>query len=232
MIADFLDWLANLPPAGVVAVAGLLVFGECTLGLGFIAPGETGLFVLGTTATSPSKFVVMWLVTTVCAIAGDSVGYAIGRRYGPRLRQTALVRKHGAAAWDRTTDMLRRRGAVAVLVAIFLPVLRTLVPAAAGASGLPFRRFFPAVTVGAAAWCALHIGIGAAAGTAARQVEAWVGRGSSFLAAALVLAVVAAVLVKRRRDRSRVDSVTSSPGQEVAGGGGAYDGVPPGGAAR
>ena len=34
MIADFLDWLANLPPAGVVAVAGLLVFGECTLGLG------------------------------------------------------------------------------------------------------------------------------------------------------------------------------------------------------
>jgi membrane-associated protein len=200
VIADFLDWLAGLPPAGVVAAAGLLVFGECTLGLGFVAPGETGLFVLGTTAVSTSRFVVMWLVTTACATAGDAVGYWLGRRYGPRLRQTRVVRKHGAAAWDRAGDVLRRRGAVAVLVAIFLPVLRTLVPAAAGASGLPFRRFLPAVMVGAAAWCALHIDIGAAAGTAARQVEDWVGR---VLAALLVATIAVVVLVKRgRRTRS------------------------------
>ncbi|MBB4909791.1 DedA family protein [Actinophytocola algeriensis] len=199
MIADFLDWLAALPPAGVVAVAGLLVFGETTLGLGFVAPGETGLFVLGTTAVSPPRFVVMWLVTSVCAVGGDAVGYWLGRRYGPRLRQTAVVRRHGAKAWDRASDVLRRRGAWAVLVAIFLPVLRTLVPAAAGASGLPFRRFLPAVAVGATAWCALHIGIGAAAGEAARQVEDWVGRGSWALAAVLVAGVAVVLLVRRRR---------------------------------
>lgn len=198
MIADLLDWLAGLAPAGVVAAAGLLVFGECTLGLGFVAPGETGLFVLGTTAVSTSRFVVLWLVTTVCATAGDAVGYWLGRRYGPRLRRTRVVRGHGAAAWDRASDVLRRRGAVAVLVAIFLPVLRTLVPAAAGASGLPFRRFLPAVMVGAAAWCALHIGIGAAAGEAARQVEDRVGRGSWVLAALAVVVITVFVLVKRR----------------------------------
>jgi membrane-associated protein len=205
VIADFLDWLSTLPPAGVIAVAAVLVFGECTLGLGFVAPGETGLFILGTTATSPSRFLVMWLVTTACAIAGDAVGYAIGRRYGPRLRQTSMVRRHGAVAWDRATDVLRTRGAVAVLVAIFLPVLRTLIPAAAGASGLPFRRFLPAVAVGATAWCALHIGIGAAAGEAARQVEAWVGRGTWAIAAVLVAAGIAAVLVKRHR-RARLSA--------------------------
>ena len=198
MIADFLDWLAALPPAAVVLVAGALVFGECTLGLGFVAPGETGLLVLGTTATTPTRFVVMWSITTACAIAGDSSGYALGRRYGPRLRRTSVVRKHGAAAWDRATDVLRRRGAPAVLVAIFLPVLRTLVPAAAGAAGLPFRRFLPAVAVGAAGWCALHVGIGAAAGEAARRVEAWVGRGTWVLAA-LAVVVVAVVAVRRRR---------------------------------
>ncbi|MCP2167082.1 DedA family protein [Goodfellowiella coeruleoviolacea] len=198
MIADFLDWLAALPPAAVVLVAGLLVFGECTLGLGFIAPGETGLLVLGTTATTPTRFVVMWGITTACAIAGDAVGYAIGRRYGPRLRQTALVREHGASGWDHAADVLQRRGAPAVLVAIFLPVLRTLVPAAAGASGLPFRRFLPAVAVGAAGWCALHIGIGAMAGEAARRVEAWVGRGTWVLAA-LAVVVIVVVAVRRRR---------------------------------
>ena len=193
----FLDWLAQLPPAWVVVAAGLLVFGECTLGLGFIAPGETGLFVLGTTATSPSAFVLMWLVTTVCAVGGDSAGFLIGRRYGARLRETRIVRRHGARHWDRATDFLRKRGAVAVLIAIFLPVLRTLLPAAAGAAGLPYRTFLPAVLVGATGWCALHIGLGAAAGETARRIEKLVGTGSTIAAVAVV--VVVAVVVLRRR---------------------------------
>jgi membrane-associated protein len=199
MVNDLLDWLQNLPPVWVVVGAGVLVFGECTLGLGFIAPGETGLFILGTTATSLPAFLIMWLVTTVCAVAGDSVGYLIGKRYGPRLRQTKIVQRHGAQAWDRATEFLRRRGAIAVLAAIFLPVLRTLVPAAAGAAGLPRRTFLPAVLVGATGWCALHIGIGAAAGEAARRIEDLVGTGSVIAAAVLVAIVTATVVVNRKR---------------------------------
>ncbi|CAM4105177.1 DedA family protein [Kibdelosporangium persicum] len=199
MLTDLLDWLQNLPPVWVVVGAGVLVFGECTLGLGFIAPGETGLFILGSTATSLPAFLIMWLVTTVCAVAGDSVGYVIGKRYGPRLRQTKIVRRHGAQGWDRATEFLRRRGAIAVLVAIFLPVLRTLVPAAAGAAGLPYRTFLPAVLVGATGWCAVHIGIGAAAGEAARRIEDLVGTGSMIAAAALMAIVTATVVVKRKR---------------------------------
>ncbi|MFF5986014.1 DedA family protein [Prauserella flavalba] len=199
LVTDLLDWLQSLPPAGVTAGAGLLVFGETTLGLGFVTPGETGLFILGTTANSTAKFLIMWLVTTVCAIAGDTVGYLLGRRFGPRLRQTKVVEKHGAQAWDRATDLLRRRGSVAVLVAIFLPVLRTLLPAAAGASGLPLRRFLPAVAVGATAWCALHIGIGTAAGEAARRLESIVGAGSWVVLGLIVATAVVVLVVKRRR---------------------------------
>ncbi|MFI6032403.1 DedA family protein [Amycolatopsis magusensis] len=198
-MTDILDWLRALPPAGVTAGAGLLVFGECTLGLGFIAPGETGLFILGTTVDSTPKFLLMWLVTTVCAIAGDSVGYLLGKKFGPRLRQTKLVQKHGADGWDKACDFLRRRGSWAVLIAIFLPVMRTLIPAAAGASGLPFRRFLPPVAVGATAWCALHIGIGAAAGEAAEQLESAVGKGSWIVLALIAAAFAAFILVKRKR---------------------------------
>jgi membrane-associated protein len=160
IVTQLLDWLQSLPPAGVTAGAGLLVFCETTLGLGFVAPGETGLLVLGTVADDLPTFLVMWSVTTVCAIAGDTAGYALGWRYGPRLRRSRVVARHGAQGWDRATGVLRRHGAPAVFVAIFLPVLRTLVPAAAGAARLPLRRFFPAVVPGAAAWCALHVGIG------------------------------------------------------------------------
>ncbi|MGW6441802.1 DedA family protein [Lentzea sp. NPDC055074] len=202
----FLDWLATLPPAWVIVAAGLLVFGECTLGLGFVAPGETGLFVLGTTATSPPAFVLMWLVTTVCAVGGDSVGFLIGRRYGARLRESRIVRRHGARHWDRATDFLRRRGAVAVLIAIFLPVLRTLLPAAAGAAGLPYRRFLPAVAVGATAWCALHIGLGAAAGETARRIEKLIGTGTMLVAVAVVVVGVIAVRSGIEKHRSRGDA--------------------------
>ncbi|GHH28256.1 DedA family protein [Lentzea cavernae] len=202
----FLDWLAALPPFWVVVAAGVLVFGECTLGLGFIAPGETGLFVLGTTATSPPAFVGMWLVTTVCAVGGDSVGFLLGRRYGTRLRESKIVRRHGARHWDRATDFLRRRGAVAVLVAIFLPVLRTVLPAAAGAAGLPYRTFLPAVLVGATGWCALHIGLGAAAGETARKIEKVVGTGSMVVAAVVVVVAVIAVRSGIEKHRAKDDA--------------------------
>lgn len=201
MVTDLLDWLRNLPQAGLLAAAGLLVFGECTLGLGFIAPGETGLLVLGTTVTDLPSFLLMWSVTTSCAVAGDSVGYLLGRRYGPRLRRTKAVERHGAGAWDQAMSVLRRRGAFAVLIAIFLPVLRTLLPAAAGASGLSLRGFLPAVAVGAAAWCALHIGLGFAAGAAVREIEDAVGFGSWLVLGLIVAVVLTIVLVKRRRAR-------------------------------
>jgi membrane-associated protein len=199
LVTQLLDWLQSLPPAGVTAAAGLLVFCETALGLGYVAPGETGLLVLGTTADDLPTFLVMWLVTTVGAVAGDTVGYAIGRRYGPRLRRTGVVARYGAHGWDRATDLLRRYGAFAVFIAIFLPVVRTLVPAAAGAAVLPLRRFLPAVVPAATTWCALHIGIGAATGEAARRVEKAVGVGSGVLFGAAVAAAVTVAVVRRRR---------------------------------
>lgn len=209
LVSDILEWLRDLPPAGVTTAAGVLVFGECTLGLGFIAPGETGLFILGTTANSVPKFLLMWLVTSVCAIGGQSVGYLLGKKFGPKLRKTKIVEKHGAEGWDKATETLRKRGAWAVLIAIFLPVMRTLVPAAAGASGLPFRKFLPAVAVGATGWCALHIAIGTAAGEAAQQIEAAVGKGSWVLLAAIAL-IIGVVWLRKRKKAKAEEAATGA----------------------
>ncbi|GAB2976755.1 DedA family protein [Amycolatopsis acidiphila] len=199
MVTDILNWLQNLPQPALVGATGLLVFLECTIGLGFLAPGESGLLVAATTAHTVPRFLILWAVVTVCATTGDSIGFLIGRRWGPRLRETKLIQKHGVDAWDRATGILHRRGAWAVFFARFLPVIRTLTPAAAGTSGLPYRKFLPAAFAGALCWSALHISIGVALGEAAKKIESAMSTGGFVILA--VLAAVGIFFVLRRRKK-------------------------------
>jgi membrane-associated protein len=201
IVTDVLSWLQTLPQPAVVAVTGLFVLLECSLGLGFLVPGEGALLVAATTVTTPQRFLAMWLVVTAAAFLGDTIGHTVGRRFGPRLRETTLIRRHGADGWDRAAVTLRRHGAWAVLFARFLPVVRTLVPPVAGTSGLPLASFVPASVAGAAAWSALHIAVGSAAGSAAQSLENALSRGGAFALA--VLAVIAVVVIALRTKRRR-----------------------------
>ncbi|EME61418.1 DedA family protein [Amycolatopsis decaplanina] len=211
LVTDLLTWLQGLPEPGLVAATGGLVFAECTIGLGFIAPGESGLLVAATTATSVSRFLTLWAVVTVCAALGDSLGYAIGKRFGPRLRETKLIRKYGLDAWDKATGVLERRGAWAVFFARFLPVIRTLTPAASGTSGLPFRKFLPAAAAGAACWSAIHIGIGAALGEAAKKVEGALNTGGLVIVGVLVGVAVFFLLRYKKKKALAVTAEEATP---------------------
>ncbi|MEV6905300.1 DedA family protein [Amycolatopsis sp. NPDC051372] len=210
LVTDLLNWLHGLPEPGLVAAAGGLVFAECTIGLGFIAPGESALLIAATTATTTPRFLTLWAVVTVCAALGDSVGYALGRRFGPRLRETKLIRKYGLDAWDKAAGVLERRGAWAVFFARFLPVLRTLTPAAAGASRLPFRKFLPATAAGALCWSLAHISLGAALGEAAKKVEGAFSTGF-LVAAAVVVGVLVFFLVRMKKRKALAPEETEEP---------------------
>lgn len=211
LVTDFLDWLQTLPSPALVGVTGGMVFFETTIWLGTVLPGEAGLIIASTTATTPSRFLTLWLVVTICQIAGDSMGYAIGKRWGPRLRETRLIQRHGLHARDKATDVLRRRGAWAVLFARFLPLVRSLTPAAAGTSGLPFSKFLPVVVVGAASWAAMHIGLGVALGAAVEQFNRYFTYGGF---AVLVIFAVA-ILVRRKKQAAviRDEGDTSAVGE-------------------
>ncbi|HKS48893.1 MAG TPA: DedA family protein [Amycolatopsis sp.] len=202
MITEVLNWLQGLPQPALIAATGALVFLECTIGLGFLAPGESGLLIAATTVNSVPRFLILWAVVTVCAATGDSIGYAIGRRWGPRLRETRMIRRYGVDAWDKATGVLQRRGAWAVFFARFLPVIRTLTPAAAGTSGLPFAKFLPAAAAGALCWSALHISLGAALGEAAKRVEGILSTGGLIVVG--VLAAVGVFLLLRWK-KKKVD---------------------------
>ncbi|WP_291418196.1 DedA family protein [Actinophytocola sp.] len=213
LLTDVLEWLQALPQPALVGATGALVFAECTIGLGFIAPGEGGLLIAATTVDSVQRFLLLWAVVTVCAGLGDSIGYYIGRRFGPALRETKIIQKYGTEGWDKATGILRRRGAWAVFFARFLPVVRTLTPAAAGTSGLPYRKFLPAVVAGAACWSAMHIAIGAALGEAAKRIEGIITTGGAFVIGGLLLVLVVTMFVrKRRKARKAQEAPPAQPG--------------------
>ncbi|WP_436495599.1 DedA family protein [Actinokineospora sp. HUAS TT18] len=211
VVTDVLEWLQALPQPALVAATGGLVLAECTIGLGFIAPGEGGLLVAATTVNSVPRFLILWAIVTVCAGIGDSVGYFIGRKYGPRLRETKLIQKYGTEGWDKAADILKRRGAWAVFFARFMPVVRTLTPAAAGTSGLPYRKFLPAVVAGAACWSAIHISIGAALGKAAKRIEGMLSTGGLVLLGAVVVIGVTVHLVKKRKKATAAPAIVAEP---------------------
>lgn len=210
-ITDALNYLAGLPLPLVLAAAGLFAFSETAIGVGLFLPGETGVLVMATTVDSRWEFALMTVVVWLSASTGDSFGYWIGRRYGHRVRQSRLISRAGADRhWDRTADLLRRRGVWAILGARFLPAVRVLAPAAAGASRMAYPRFLAASLVGAFLWSASHVAVGAFAGASLHYVERALGAGS-WVVIGLIVALVITITVRRRRRRRRVAPRTEPP---------------------
>ncbi|NWJ72516.1 DedA family protein [Pseudonocardia sp. ICBG1122] len=205
----------------MVLVAGLVTLGETTIGVGLVLPGETVLIAAAMAVPDVPAAVLVTGVVAVAAACGDSIGYAIGRRFGPRLRESRIIGRMGRDAWDDAARTLRRWGPWAVLGARFLPVVRTMTPAAAGASGLPLRRFLPAVALGATVWSAVHVTAGFLLREAAEQFEKAFGiAGWAVLGVAVVAGAVGSVGVRRRRAQARrgagVDAAQAGAGRDAA----------------
>ncbi|MEV4755848.1 DedA family protein [Micromonospora sp. NPDC049559] len=201
--ADFLAGLAGWP---ALLLVGALAFGESAAFVGFFLPGETALLLGGAiAATGRVDLVTMIVVAAAGAIAGDSVGYEIGRRIGPPLRRSRLGRRVGERRWERAERFVARHGPVAVLSGRWVGVLRALVPALAGMNRMPYPRFLLFNALGGAAWAATVVLIGYAAGASWRQAEEHLGLAGALLAAAVVAAIALYWLIhrhRRRRERS------------------------------
>lgn len=200
-----MDLITALPDAfspALLVLAGLLAFAESALGLGIVVPGEIGVLVLGAAASTPVQVLLALTVVTLAASAADHVGYLIGRRYGTRLRDTRLVRRVGTAHWDAATGLLRRRGPAALIVSRLLPLVRTLVPAAAGTARMRYHRFLAGSLVGTALWAILWVGTGALAGQALAQAATLVGRLGWIALGAVILLTATLIVWRRSRRRS------------------------------
>ncbi len=133
----------------------LIIFAECGLLVGFFLPGDSLLFTAGLFISKGFIDTPLWLVClllTVCAFVGNVSGYWIGARVGPTLFNRPDSRLFKREYVDRTHVFFEKYGARAIVLARFVPIVRTFITAIAGVGRMDARKFFVYSAVGAVLW--------------------------------------------------------------------------------
>jgi membrane-associated protein len=184
-------------------IAAALCFGEAAILLGMVLPGETALLVAGVFAQHGTlNLWVMMVVAVVAAIAGDSVGYQFGRRYGPSLRRSRLGRWIGEQRWAMADGFLVRHGGKAVLLGRLTALFRALVPSMAGMSGMRYRTFLIWNAAGGLIWAPGCVLLGYAFSSSLDVVGNTLTWAPLAVLGVVIVIYVALHLRKRRRERA------------------------------
>ena len=136
-------------------VACLMIFAETGLLAGFFLPGDSLLFALGLFIATGQIDVPLWLAVTLLAIsafAGDQTGYWIGRKLGPAVFNKPKSKLFKPENVEAAHSFFERYGSRAVILAHFVPIMRTFIPVAAGVGNLSWRKFTMYNVIGVVVW--------------------------------------------------------------------------------
>jgi membrane-associated protein len=145
-------WLSSLGALGVLIVT----FAETGLLIGFFLPGDSLLFTAGLLVAGGTYLhLPLWLLcllAAAAAVAGDQAGYAFGRRFGPALFRRPDSRLFKQENLARAQAFFDKYGARSLILARFVPIVRTFTPIVAGASGMHYRTFVLYNVIGGTLW--------------------------------------------------------------------------------
>jgi membrane-associated protein len=157
LLPDWLDpetMLTNLGDIAFWVVLGI-IFAECGLLIGFFLPGDSLLFITGLFIASGAISINIGLAVTLlflAAFAGNLTGYWIGYKAGPPLFSRPDSRIFKQVYVDKTNVFFARYGGRAIIMARFVPIVRTFITAVAGVGRMPFGRFALFSAIGALLW--------------------------------------------------------------------------------
>jgi membrane-associated protein len=147
-----IDLVALVKAVGYIGIAAM-VFAESGLLVGFFLPGDSLLFTAGFLASQ--GFMSIWILVPLAfaaAIVGDAVGYSIGKRAGRSLFQRTASTFFKPENLDRAEKFFDRHGGKTVVLARFLPIVRTFTPVVAGAGNMRYSRFVLFNVIGGLLW--------------------------------------------------------------------------------
>lgn len=216
LIDGLLAALTGLPLWALAAAVAVVMALEASLLTGVVVPGDLVVLLAASTATTPTRFAVLWAAVAAGSVAGESVGYGIGRLFGQRVQASRIGRWLGPQRWARAGDFLQRRGTRAVFAGRFLAAVHAVLPVVAGSVRMGYRRFVAAAVLGALAWSALYLVIGALAGASYRAVAEQLNQASGVVVGGLLGAALFAGVVLIRQGIVRLSNTHVDAGVALA----------------
>ncbi|MBZ0168727.1 membrane protein [Candidatus Methylomirabilis lanthanidiphila] len=204
-----MEWLWDLfhtiyDVEGLVRVGGLMaliviVFAETGLLIGFFLPGDSLLVTAGLFAVSGHlELWSLFLFVSLAAIVGDAVGYFIGVRSGPRIfsKEDSLLfhKKHLIT----TQEFYDRHGGITIVLARFMPILRTFAPVVAGVGNMQYSRFALYNVMGGVGWVVSMTSIGYFLGKTIPDIDRYI---HVVIVAVILLSLVPGIVAFVRTSR-------------------------------
>jgi membrane-associated protein len=202
-VSGLVHRVLELPGWLVLLVAGLVVFAEDALALGFVLPGETVALLAGAAAKlGHAPLVGVLIVVIAAAIVGDSVGYEVGRHLGPRVLRLRIFAERRERV-DDARAFLARRGGAAVFLGRWTAFFRAVMPFLAGTARMPYPKFLAWNAAGGLTWGATVVLLGYAAGASYARVEKTFGRDAAVVVLAIVIVAVLIWRIRKHRAERR-----------------------------
>lgn len=202
---EVLNWILStvheVEPALRILFAAVGIFCETSILIGLVVPGDTIVIVAATATTNWIEYVSLLIAVVVGALGGESLGFALGHYFGPKIRTSRLGRWIGESHWTRAENYLDRRGGIAVFISRFLPVLHSLIPLTVGMSTMRYRKFIAWTAPACVVWALAYVSVGWAAAGSYRHLSARLHFAGYVFVAIIVVFIVLVVLVKRLIER-------------------------------
>ena len=223
-MSSWLHGLLGLHGWPAYLLVGALCFGEAAVFLGFVIPGETAV-VLGGVLASQHHVSLPGIIAVVivCAIVGDTVGYEVGRHFGPSLMRRGPLKDSKGV--EKATAYLEQKGGPAVFLGRWTALFRAVMPGAAGLSRLRYRTFLFYNALGGIAWGLTFTLAGYFAGKSYERVVSIAGKASTGILVAVVLGISGFLVWRRVRERRQLSAEGPAHGPSADG-----DGAQAGGA--
>jgi len=193
---SFLDPQTIILTGGLIAITAI-IFAECGLLIGFFLPGDSLLFTAGFLAFQQLGGLDIWVLSILCGVAaalGPLVGYWYGNLWGPRL-------------FSRD-EFYERHGGKALILARFMPVVRTFAPVVAGMASMEYRRFVGYTVIGAVVWAVGVTWLGYFLGSLLGPDG---GKYLEYIVAAIIIASIAPPVIHVLRERGKSNEVLTRP---------------------
>jgi membrane-associated protein len=204
-VIDPLGWMlsmvAHVDPITRALLAALGMFCETTILVGLLIPGDTIVLVASTGVENVPQYLGMLVAVVSGSLAGESVGFLLGRWFGHRIRASKLGLRLGESNWVRAERYLERRGGIAVFASRFLPVLHSLVPLTVGMTQWSYRRFMAWTAPACLLWATAYVTVGTLAAGGYRQLSAQLHWAGYLFGAVVILFFVSVLLIRRALER-------------------------------